>query len=296
MEGELYTALYRAVWSEASRRPRRKRVRYADAVILLVFFWAVLHDRPVSWACDRRNWPAAERWHPLPSPATMSRRLRSPSVVLLLLLAAVYGRLAARRPPSLVRRADTKPLAVGRYSKDADAAEGYAAGGWSVGYKLACCWGGGVVPDAVALGPMDWPDPDAAAAMVQQLPAGGGGGGGYLLADAAHDSNPLYGTCADRGLQLLAPRKRPGTGLGHREHHPARLRAIDLLEGPSPFGRQLYRGRAAIERRFGQLGNFGGGLAPLPNWVRRPRRVARWAVAKLVVNGLRLCEKHGLAA
>jgi hypothetical protein len=44
------------------------------------------------------------------------------------------------------------------------------------------------------------------------------------------------------------------------------------------------------------MGSFGGGLQPLPNFVRRPRRVALWVTAKLVINGLRICKNHGLAA
>ena len=52
--------------------------------------------------------------------------------------------------------------------------------------------------------------------------------------------------------------------------------------------------RADIERRLGNLCCFGGGLAPLPAWVRTPHRVARWVAAKLVINGLRQCQLQGL--
>ena len=31
---------------------------YTDAVIVKVWFWAVLHDRPISWACKNSNWPS----------------------------------------------------------------------------------------------------------------------------------------------------------------------------------------------------------------------------------------------
>ena len=36
---------------------------------------------------------------------------------------------------------------------------------------------------------------------------------GYLLGDSAYDSNQRHALCAGGGLRLLAPRKRPGTGL-----------------------------------------------------------------------------------
>jgi hypothetical protein len=310
MEGELWEGVYRLVLEEASKRPRRKGVRYGDAWVLGVFFWAALHERPVCWACRARNWPQHLRWRGLPSDSTMSERLRTVSV--LQLLAAVLDRLASLAPPasSLVRAVDGKPLPVGGYSKDRDARWGRsAADGWERGYRLVGVWGRGVVPDCWTLGPMDAPEPNVAREdLVPRLAAAGAGG--YLLGDALLDSNPLHEACSPRGMQLVAPRKKPGTGLGHRPHEPSRLRALELLEsplpagprgtggmpgaGPSPFGLALYALRQNIERRLGNLCCFGGGLAPLPAWVRTPHRVARWVAAKLVINGLRQCGLQGL--
>jgi hypothetical protein len=303
MEGELWEAVYRLIREEASRRPRRRRVVHSDAWVLAVFFWAAVHDRPVCWACDGRNWPEHQRWRGLPSDSTMSDRLRTVSV--LSLLAAVLQRLAALAPPaeSLVRAVDGKPLPVGGYSKDRDARWGKSAcDGWEKGYKLFGVWGEGVVPDCWTLGPMDEPEPTVA--REELVPAlAGAGCGGYLLGDALLDSNPLHEACAACGIQMVAPRKEPGTGLGHRRHSPARLRSIELTEAAAPgdppaarapFGRELYAMRARIERRLGNLCCFGGGLAPLPAWVRTPHRVARWVAAKLVINGLRQCKLQRL--
>jgi hypothetical protein len=308
MEGELWGAVYRLILGEASKRPRRKRVRYSDAWVLAVFFWAAVHDRPVCWACDGRNWPDARlRGRELPSDGCMSQRLRTLPV--LSLLAAVLERLASLAPPgeSLVRVVDGKPLPVGGYSKDRDARWGKsAAEAWEKGYKVFQVWGPrGVVPDCWTLGPMDRPEPTAA--REELVPAlAGAGCVGYLLGDASFDSNPLHAECSPRGIQVVAPRKKPGTGLGHRDHSPARLRSIELLESPAPgelpssgrapFARNLYAMRAGIERRLGNLCCFGGGLAPLPAWVRTPHRVARWVAAKLVINGLRQCRLQGLTA
>src|SRR4051812_12097314 len=85
MEGELWSILYAWVVAEATLRPRRKRVRYGDWVILLVVLWAALHDRPLSWACRAQNWGGADAlpWESLPSPATVSRRARQLSFWLL---------------------------------------------------------------------------------------------------------------------------------------------------------------------------------------------------------------------
>jgi hypothetical protein len=46
--------------------------------------------------------------------------------------------------------------------------------------------------------------------------------------------------------------------------------------------------RRAIERYFGHATIFGGGLAPLPAWVRRHHRVKRWLWAKLLINAVRI--------
>jgi hypothetical protein len=54
------------------------------------------------------------------------------------------------------------------------------------------------------------------------------------------------------------------------------------------LGWALYRERASIERMFGNAGSFGGGLGPLPNWVRRQGRVERWVWCKLAINAARI--------
>jgi hypothetical protein len=42
--------------------------------------------------------------------------------------------------------------------------------------------------------------------------------------------------------------------------------------------------REHIEQQFAHLTNFGSGLAPLPNWVRRITRVRKWVLAKFLIN------------
>lgn len=288
MERELWGRVYPMVRS-LGRSRRRPRVRFSDAVIVLVHLWAVLHDRPVSWACDLRNWAGRRPRRPrrprrLPSNATMSRRLRAPSVREF--LAAAEARLRegggeGGAPGGLVKAVDGKPLPVGGHSKDPDARNGRAAGGMAKGYKLHAVWGAGPIPCAWDVRPMSEAEPSVAAELMPAVP-----GAGYLLGDAAYDSNPLADAAAAAGHQLVAPRKRPGVGLGHRPHSPHRLRSIGLLSGD--FGRSLHRLRGEIERRFGRLTNPAGGLGPLPNWVRRLPRVRRWVQAKLLLHGLRL--------
>jgi hypothetical protein len=308
MEGELWAALYPLVIEEDKRRRRRPRVRYSDAIILLVALWAVLHDRPIGWACAARNWGAAlpRPWVALPSQGTMSTRLRTLSVQQLLeqVLLRLLTVAAAVDGFCLCRRVDAKPLPVGAFSKDRDARRGHVSGGVTCkGYKLFGCWGASpVAPEVLVLGPMNESDQAGAMELIdrlQRLHGGAGTTGGYLLMDATHDTNPLHDYAGAHGFQAVTPRKEPGTGLGHRAHSPYRLRSIELLEGApattlNDFGPAIYAHRGQIERDFGHMGSFGGGLQPLPNFIRRPRRVALWVIGKLILNGLRICAKHGL--
>ena len=280
MERELWRRVYRLIRSLSRGGPAGRtdgRKRHSDAAVALTFLWAVLHDRPTGWACDPRNWAGRRRPRPLPSASTVSRRLRRPAVGRLLASAEA----GLRGEPGLAKAVDGKPLPVGGCSKDPDARWGRGAGQMSKGYKLYAVWGGGPLPLAWDVRPMNAAEPAVAAELLPGLP-----GGGYLLADAVYDVNPLYEAAAAAGHQLVAPRKRPSGGLGHRPHSPHRLRSIALLA--SDFGRDLHRLRDGIERAFGRLTSPAGGLGPLPAWVRRLRRVRAWVRAKLLLHALRL--------
>jgi hypothetical protein len=281
MEDELYARLYSIVGPAETLR-RRPGEQYSDRLILLVYLWSVLHDRPVSWACDPANWPPHRRPAALPSRSCMSRRLNRPSLV-----PAMVRIAASLRPPAdaeLVKTIDAKPLPVGTCSKDPDAKWGRAGRGMAKGYKLFCTSDRHGVLDWKVFA-MDRQETSVARGLIGRLK-----GGGYLLGDALYDGNDLHERAARRNHQLVAPRKKPGTGTGHRRHSGRRLRAIEMLEGPRPeFGAALYRGRTTIEREFGRQGNWGGGLGPLPNWVRRLKRVRRWVAAKLLIDRVRRC-------
>src|ERR1700760_1910570 len=82
MEANLFSRLYQLV-DATPHTPRRKREQFSDKWIVIVFLWACIHDRCVSWACDPANWPA-ELDRPLPSQSRMSRRLRTVGVTQLL--------------------------------------------------------------------------------------------------------------------------------------------------------------------------------------------------------------------
>lgn len=282
MERELWKKVYRVVRSLSSSTEAAMtngRRHHSDMTIALVFFWAVLHDRPMNWACSMSNWFGRRRPKQLPSASTLSRRLRSAGVQDLLV--AIERQLRSTRPPSLCKIADAKPLSLSPYSRDPDACWGRGAGRMAKGYKLYAIWSEAPLPCAWEVRPMNASEPTVATDLLPQL-----AGGGYLLGDAVYDVNPLYEAAAATGHQLLAPRKRPRGKLGHRPHSPYRLRAMELFR--QPFGQELFRLRSEIERHFGRLTNTAGGLGPLPNWVRRLHRVKRWVQAKLLLHAIRL--------
>jgi len=257
---------------------------YQAAAVLAVFFWAVIHDRPVSWACEKANWD--RRPFRLPSQPTMSRRLRQADVIALLVCVEQVPEVTGSCEPTCVKCIDGKPLTVGGCSHDPNARWGRGAGGIARGYKFFAVWGRGPIPLTWQVATMNVSEEHMATKLIPRL----SGQGGYLLGDSLYDVNRLYDLALANGHQLIAPKKRKGSGLGHQRHSPARLRGIELLA--TPFGQELYGMRTRIERNFGNLSNFGGGLSPSPAWIRRPHRVEAWVRAKIIVSALRECCHH----
>ena len=75
---------------------------------------------------------------------------------------------------------------------------------------------------------------------------------------------------------------------------PHRVHALEMLR--RDFGRDMMAHRKTIERYFGHATIFGGGLAPLPAWIRRLHRVKSWVWAKLVINAVRIVQRKRLTA
>jgi hypothetical protein len=155
------------------------------------------------------------------------------------------------------------------------------------GYKLHAIWGESPMPEAFRVEPMNRHEQHMAEVLIRQL-----SGQGYLLADGNYDKWQLYDLAAVHGHQLVAPRAKPGTGLRHGPRSLHRIRSIDLLEGPSEFGRSLHRLRRRIESEFAGLISFGGGLSCLPPWARGLQRVRLYVHGKLLVNAARIRTIH----
>jgi hypothetical protein len=285
MERELWPILYRTL-VEVARDFVQKYVQIPGWVLVAVMLWAALHDRPVCWACDPGNW-STTRLRPghLPSPATVSRRIHRVGAGLL--WRALEQRLYASGQDSLLSFLDGKPLPIGGVSKDREAGYGRAAGCKAKGYKVHTVWSSHPLPETWEVTPINVSEKAAARRLLPQLR-----GGGYLLADGNYDASDLYDRAQAVGYQLLAPfrkGKKPGSG-GHYQS-PHRLRSIALMQ--SAYGRRLYANRGRIERSYGNATSFGGGLGPLPAWVRGLQRVRTWVWAKLLINAARIIKnKH----
>ena len=286
MERELWPVLFGYLQATA-REIRQKYVQIQPWVVVATMMWAALHDRPVTWACNPLNW-STTRLKPLdiPSEATMSRRVDQVSTGLFWRQLEQHLRQSGH--PGLIAFLDGKPLPVGGNSKDPDAHAGRATGGFSKGYKLHAVWSNRALPETWEVSPMNVSEKTVARRLIPQLDWGG-----YLLADGNYDASYLYDLAFRQGYQLVAPHrkaKKPGSG----EHYqsPHRLHGIDLLH--EEYGRKLYQARGQIERDFGNATAFGGGLAPLPAWVRGLSRVRTWVWAKLLINAVRILTHNEL--
>ena len=295
MDDELLRTLYFRWMRDPilGRRPRRGK--YPDGVILLVYFFAVLRDRSPRWALDRSNWPLWARRLRLPSDSQFYRRLATPAVA-----AAIRDLNHATRdalPASASKVVDARPLTVGGFSHDPDVRRGYVPGGMARGYKLHVVVDSLGRIDAFDVTPLNRSEAAVAAGLVAELAAGRTGlHGGVVRGDANDDAGFLYEAVARAGGRFIAPRRRPGTGLGHGPCHPDRRRAIEELEASAPVRRHVARRdhsreRGRVEQVLAHLSNLSFGLAALPGHVRRLRRVTRWTAAKITLYHLHLLRR-----
>jgi hypothetical protein len=260
---------------------------FSDSIVVLIHFLATLRDRSAHWAVVKRNWPLWMRRLAAPSYSQLMRRLATPPA--LRLIDQLNDEFRAALPRGAEKVCDGKPLVVGGFSKDPDAGVGrLPGGGWGRGYKVHVVVdaASGAV-DAFAITRLGAGEPTVARERL--VPRLVDLRGSVLRGDSNYDSNPLYHAVAGRGGRLVATRKKPGTGLGHHgRQHPDRLRAIEELERSPAALRVHRRHRVRVEQGLAHLTNVPFGLAPLPNFVRRLRRVSLWVTAKVALYHLYL--------
>lgn len=286
MDGDLLRKLYHVLFHH-SKLTAARRFTYSDAIIVWIHFLAVTHDRSHRWAHSKRNWPLWSRRLAHPSYSQLMRRLKTPS--LRAHIDSLNRHFRSLLPNTPDKAVDGKPMAVGAYSKDPDAKRGRLSNdAWARGYKLHAIADIKGAIDAFAVTGLNAGESTVARSLVAKLDLRGV----TLRADANYDAGALYTAVADAGGQLVAPRRKPGRGLGHRKHHPHRLQAIAEFEQHPSRGLQHKRDRLRIEQAFGHLTNLPFGLAPLPNWVRRQARVERWVAAKIVLYHIHLAQQE----
>jgi hypothetical protein len=180
MEGQLWSAIL-TILARVDKRQKRAGEDYSDEEIVKTFYWSVIHDRPMGWACEARNWPLHARRTKRPSQSTVSRRLRTASVIQL--LDAVEQRVTWPADSDLYWMIDGKPLMISGCSKDRQAGYGRAAGCKAKGYKLHAIV---VVDGAVAawrIVPMNKDERMMGARLLKTAKVQG-----YVVADANYDS------------------------------------------------------------------------------------------------------------
>jgi hypothetical protein len=292
VDREIWMVLQCAARIVARRLPKpQRRCRFSDRQIILMWLWAALHDRPLCWACRRENCRGPFRPRSLPSVSQFCKRLAAPRFELA--RRRLHELLAARGREDLLNFIDGKPLVIQGYSTDPDARNGIACGKYAFGYKLhARVTGSGFLAEYAVL-PLHEGEPNTARSLLEHVTPGV-----LMLADANYDSGPLYEAVAARGATLLTRPKgqhlrRPGS---QRRTPPARQEALETWRTQPRCCEQAMHLRDGIERVFARLGNFGGGLGPLPAWVRRLPRVRRWVDAKIAIYHARLLAKACLNA
>lgn len=274
MEDELFKQVYHLI-KQTAKNKTLKRATFSHAQILRTYFWAVIHDRPIYWACKKKNWPIYYRRHQLPTASTMSRRLRTETIQKL--LKQMEHSLIQRVPRSTCRWIDAKPLPIGGNSKDKDSRFGFGASCIAKGYKLYAIADKNQGFVRWTIKSMNKSESKIAQELIRTLD-----NQGYLIGDGQYDKNRLYDMAGRKAIQLVAPQRiRNAKGLGHRRHSLYRIRAMDLIK--RPFGQSLIESRKGIERMFGNLTCFAGGLKPLPHWVRTLFRVRLWVQAKMIL-------------
>lgn len=300
MEAERYRRVCRWI-DQLCPHGRRPRQQFSDAVVVKVFLRATFSDRPVSWACRVDEWPEPLLYQTvgfnLPSQSTMSKRLRTVGV--LQLLERVLTALSETLGDGVLKVIDSKPMRVGRYSKDRDAKRGRAAGEMARGYKLHAITSGDAFKCWTIL-PMNENDQTAAAVLLPRL--AGETTWGYIGGDNGYDANAVYTAAAAVNHQLIAPPRKTNAHVRDtRRNTPQRIRSLDICANPlqhcglgESFGLGLLRQRKQIERNFGHL--VMDGLHAPPAWVRTPHRTAAWTAAKIIQRTIRQIEIKRLNA
>jgi hypothetical protein len=305
MDHELWATLKAAVNRAIGSfgRPTRRCV-YSERLILLMYFWAVWHDRCLSWACDPVHYGSLFRPRRLPSISRFTRRVKTQRFQQLLQI--IHDDLATRGtscPFELLGYVDGKALAVSPVSKDPDARCGRVSGGFGRGYKLHAWINEHRRVVIWCVSPLNLDEKRAAAHMLHHLPRGNSQldspaqiamGTGLTLGDKGYDSRQMQRQFDEKGRRLITPL------LGEKRIDPkgqiektlramgsSRRELVEIWKQHRYLMRYVMKSRNNAEGTFSVL-SLACGLDRLPGFVRRLERVRRWVGCKLILYHARL--------
>lgn len=291
MDRDVWDLLMRATRSLGSAcRPRTRRVRYSDRLIVRLYLWLSWHDLPMCRVADRAVFGSMFRPRSLPSVSQFCKRVGEARFARL--LEAVRRRLTGTGRDAALLCIDGKALPVTENSRDKDALTGHGGGRFCKGYRLHAMGDGHGRIVEYRVTDMRVQEKNMAFEMLDCVQPGQ-----VILADGNYDSSRLYDTAAARGAFLFTPIKRgwPHTHVS-KKSSPHRREADRVWRTRPVTARLAYRLRSSIERTFANLTNFAGGLRGLPPWVRTRPRVERFVAAKLIVYQARRLAHHPSAA
>lgn len=247
--------------------------RHSSRLIVAVILWAVLHDRPMCWACRAESWPEERRPERLPDPSTISRRSRTPELrqareATALALAERLG------PPTSTVAIDGQPLRVSDYSRDPDAKNGKAYRRFGRGYKLHAVVDGRGVVLRHEVRPLNEQERAVAKRLLPTL----AGKVRRVFADGNYDSGPIHDCLKGTGTKFYCPLIK---NYVRPDGHPRRKVVHRIMN--HPLGARIRVAREHIERQFARMTNLGFCLKGLPNWARTLRRVERWVSHKILL-------------
>lgn len=270
---------------------RSKRVRFTDNLIVKMYFWAVAHDRPLSWACHREHYHGPFRPRRLPSISQFCKRVKAEQFQKY--LQHIHDATTNDRELKDINFFDGKPLTVGAYTRDPEAKNGYAVAQMGKGYKLhalVTCERKVAVWSVESLNKHEMPVARTLIRHAAKPPRGA-----LYLADRAYDAHKLHKDIHDRGGWLWTePRGRGRHPVTRRQMGVARRAMLDVWDQTPRYAKSVYRKRIAVEGTFSNLTSHAGGLGPLPNFVRRLERVRRWVGAKIILYHIRLDQQKTL--
>lgn len=267
------------------RLSRDDRLSFSDLLIMKMFFWTVIHNKPLYWACERKNYHGRFRPRALPSVSQFCRRVNSPRFHRHLQL--MHDVLIERAKFSRLFFMDGKALPVSPVSGDPDAKVGRAGGVFAKGYKLHALMSVDRKIIGWSVTSLNIHEVRVAHHLVEQLPPVSDSR--TLIVDGNYDSKHLHNQAWERNTRLITwPRGRAKDPSKRRRMGDARRTMIDAWEKSPAAMWKIYKQRDEIERGFGVLTCRHDLLGPLPAFVRRINRVRRWVGAKIILYNARI--------